>query len=279
MVCAEDLVLDVELASEGKFGPEPQSVYSDWTGFLDWARAAEADGTNLSQAYVAAHPDRWGPPVPEPRQVFAVGLNYASHAAEVGLGVPGFPSVFTKFPSSLAGPFGPLTLSGDTVDWEVELVVAIGRHAENVAADEALEYVAGVMIGQDYSDRRLQMAGDAPQFSLAKSFAGYAPTGPCLVMLDEVDQVEDLELTCLVNGELVQSGRTSLMHFTVRDLIRSLSSVCRLLPGDLIFTGTPDGVGMSRTPPRYLKPGNVVVSRIGQLGELRQTCVAGRTSG
>jgi 2-keto-4-pentenoate hydratase/2-oxohepta-3-ene-1,7-dioic acid hydratase in catechol pathway len=159
------------------------------------------------------------------------------------------------------------------VDWEVELVVVVGRTAHHVGIDDAWSYVAGLTVGQDYSEREVQQSGPLPQFSMGKSFPQFGPTGPWLVTVDEFDNRDDLELECTINGETVQKARTSAMITPVPQLIQQLSAVCPLFPGDLIFTGTPSGVGMARTPPRYLKPGDVVVSRIENIGEIRQHCV------
>lgn len=185
------------------------------------------------------------------------------------------PPTFTKFPTSLCGPFSPLVLPSGKVDWEVELVAVIGRHAEHVPAASAWSHVAGLAIGQDYSERDVQGAGPAPQFCLGKSFPGFGPIGPWLVTPDELDDPDDLELVCEINGEQVQKGRTSDMVWPVPDLVSVLSSVCPLRPGDVIFTGTPAGVGAARSPQRFLSPGDVVVSRIDGIGEIRQQCLAG----
>ncbi|MGA6160354.1 fumarylacetoacetate hydrolase family protein [Stenotrophomonas sp. NPDC087984] len=211
---------------------------------------------------------------PTPRQVFAIGLNYRGHAEEASLAAPESPSVFTKFATSLTGPDTQLRLPSGRVDWEAELVVVMGRRAEHVAAGDAWSYVAGLTAGQDYSEREVQSVGPVPQFSLGKSFPGFAPTGPVLVTADEFADPDDLAIECLVNGESVQKSRTSSMIFPVPELIARLSAVCPLLPGDLIFTGTPAGVGHARTPQRYLRPGDEVITRIEGIGQLRQTCVA-----
>jgi 2-keto-4-pentenoate hydratase/2-oxohepta-3-ene-1,7-dioic acid hydratase in catechol pathway len=164
-------------------------------------------------------------------------------------------------------------LPSEHVDWEAELVVVIGRPAHAVAEKDAWSHVAGLTIGQDYSERALQVAGDFPQYSLAKSFPGFAPIGPFLVTPDEFADPDDLSIECEINGESVQSGRTSAMIFGIPTLIARLSTVCTLHPGDLIFTGTPSGVGFARTPARYLSPGDVVTTRIEHLGEMRQACL------
>jgi 2-keto-4-pentenoate hydratase/2-oxohepta-3-ene-1,7-dioic acid hydratase in catechol pathway len=212
-------------------------------------------------------------PVPSPRQVFAIGLNYASHAQETGAEAPSVPATFTKFPSSLAGPFDPVELSGATVDWEVELVAVIGARADRVTEDDAWAHVAGLTVGQDISDRTLQFAA-AGQFSLGKSHRGYGPMGPWLVTPDEFADPDDLGLGCSINGEVVQDGRTSDLIFPVPRLIAELSAVLPLLPGDVIFTGTPAGVGIARQPSRFLAAGDVLESWIEGIGTIRNHMVA-----
>jgi 2-keto-4-pentenoate hydratase/2-oxohepta-3-ene-1,7-dioic acid hydratase in catechol pathway len=213
--------------------------------------------------------------VPAPRQLFAVGLNYADHAAESGVERPESPVIFTKFASAISGPVTTVPLPSDTVDWEVELVVVIGRGGRNIPADRAWEAIAGLSVGQDLSDRGRQLAGPVPQFSLAKSHRGFAPIGPAMVTIDEFDDPDDLTLEAGINGELVQFGRTAQMIFPVRTLIEHLSRTLELYPGDVVFTGTPAGVGVGRTPQRFLAPDDVLRSRITGIGELVQTFTAG----
>ena len=252
----------VDVASAGPFGPDPMDVLAEWTAFREWAATAALVPTPFEPADLSA-------PVPRPRQVFAVALNYPPHAAEAGYQPPADPLVFTKFPSCVTGPDAVVDLPGDRVDWEVELVVAIGTTAHHVPASEAWSHVAGLTVGQDLSERRVQMLGAPPQFSLGKSFPGFGPTGPELVTPDEFGDPDDLEITGLLNGEVVQRARTKEMIFDVPDLIARLSAICPLLPGDLVFTGTPAGVGNRMTPPRYLTPDDVLVSRVEGIGELR----------
>jgi 2,4-didehydro-3-deoxy-L-rhamnonate hydrolase len=264
--------VDVARASEGRFGPDIAALYRDWETFRQWATAVDpADGDPVEASALDN-------PAPAPAQVFAIGLNYLDHAAEAGLNADRgiVPPTFTKFPSSLARPYSSLVLPSEKVDWEVELVAVIGQRAESVSPGDAWSHVAGLAVGQDYSEREVQLAGPAPQFSLGKSFPGFGPIGPWLVTTDELTDRDDLELVCEINGEQVQKGRTSAMVWPVPDLIAVLSSVCPLLPGDVIFTGTPAGVGAARSPQRFLASGDVVVSRIEGIGEIRQQCrVAG----
>lgn len=262
-------LVDVESASGGAVPADPIAAFERWDDVRAWAAAL--DGLPSGVEPVPA--SRAGAPSPTARQVFAIGLNYADHVAESGLTAPEAPATFTKFASSLAGPREPLRLPSGFVDWEAELVVVIGRRAHQVGSDRAWDHVAGLTLGQDYSERQVQLAGPAPQYSLGKSYPGFAPTGPLLVTPDELADPDDLAISCTINGDVVQKSRTSHLLFPVRELIARLSAVCTLLPGDLIFTGTPAGVGMSRTPPRYLAPGDEVVTEIEGLGQMSQLCV------
>ncbi|MGC1954482.1 MAG: fumarylacetoacetate hydrolase family protein, partial [Gammaproteobacteria bacterium] len=211
--------------------------------------------------------------VPRPGSVFAIGLNYRAHAEEAGLAPPNRPMVFTKFPSCLAGPRSDIYLFSDRVDWEVELVVVIGRPGVRIAEDVALDYVAGYCVGQDISDRRLQFNDKPPQFSLGKSRETFGPIGPAIVSLDSFADPNDLQITCEVAGERMQDSRTTDMIFAVPELVSYLSGVCQLQPGDLIFTGTPRGVGAVREPRRYLQVGETIVSTIEDVGSLVNRCV------
>lgn len=266
-----DRIHDVETASGGRFGPDPQRVYDDWDAFAGWARAASPEGTGE-----ALDAGSLGCAVPRPTQIFAIGLNYRDHAAESGFEAPtGYPPVFTKFASALGAPNTDVTLpTGGNTDWEVELVAVIGREARNVEAAEAWSHVAGLTIGQDISERVIQLAGPAPQFSLGKSYENFAPVGPVVVSVDEFSNPDDLGLTASINGETVQDGRTSQLIFPVPELIARLSRIVTLFPGDLIFTGTPAGVGLGRSPQRWLQDGDVLVSEIEGIGEMTQRFVA-----
>lgn len=210
--------------------------------------------------------------VPRPQKVFGIGLNYRSHAEETGAPLPPTPLTFTKFPSCLAGPTADIRLSGDTVDWEVELVVVIGTGGRHIARADAWSHVAGLTLGQDISDRTVQRAGTPPQFSLGKSFDGYGPIGPAVVSVDAFADPDDVELWCDVSGERMQHSRSSDLIFDVPALVEYLSSICTLAPGDLIFTGTPSGVGAARG--RFLAPGDVIDSGADVIGALRNHCVA-----
>lgn len=254
--------IDVATATGGAIGPEPQSVYDHWADLV----ALDLGGhepRSFDDADLLA-------PTPMPRQVFGIGLNYGLHAQEAGMELPKIPATFTKFPTSITGPTGEVELRGPTTDWEVELVVVIGARAERVAEADAWAHVAGFTIGQDLSERTVQFAA-GNQFSLGKSYPGYAPVGPYVVTVDEVADPNDLAIGCSIDGEVVQDGRTSDLVFGVASLVAQLSDVCPLLPGDIVFTGTPAGVGFTRTPPRFLQPGAVLESWIEGLGRMRHT--------
>lgn len=260
-------IIDVATASDGRFGPDVQAVYDQWAEFSEWA-SGQTEVTGPVPA-----PEDLGAPVPCPRQIFAIGLNYKDHADETGASYPEQPLVFTKFQSSIAPPVGELTLPSGAVDWEVEMVAVIGTAGANISEADAWSHVAGLTVGQDYSERKVQTAGKPPQFSMGKSYPGFSPLGPALVTTDEFDNVDDLALTCSIDGEMLQDGRTSNLLFNVSQLISWLSAITPLTPGDIIFTGTPAGVGVARDPRRFLKPGEVVVSTVEGIGSITQTCV------
>ena len=268
-VLVEGGAVDVESASGGRFPADPDDVMPQWDELRDWA--AGYGGGEV----VPYTPGDLGAPLLRPAQVFGIGLNYRDHAAESGVGVPAAPAVFTKFRTCLTGPYDAVRLPSANVDWEVELVAVIGRRAEQVAEEHAWSYVAGVTVGQDLSERSVQLAGPVPQFSLGKSFPGFGPFGPAIVTPDELADPDDLELACFLDDEVLQKGRTRDMVFSVPELVARLSAVCPLLPGDLIFTGTPPGVGMARRPPRFLTAGTTLVSTVENVGELRNLLVAG----
>jgi 2-keto-4-pentenoate hydratase/2-oxohepta-3-ene-1,7-dioic acid hydratase in catechol pathway len=209
--------------------------------------------------------------VPRPQKVFGIGLNYRSHAEETNAPLPPAPLTFTKFPSCLAGPTADIVLSGDTVDWEVELVAVIGTGGRHIARADAWSHVAGLTLGQDISDRTVQRTGTPPQFSLGKSFDGYGPMGPALVSVDAFVDPDDVHLWCDVSGERMQDSRSSDLIFGIPELVEYLSAICTLVPGDVIFTGTPSGVGAARG--RFLAHGDVIDSGAEVIGSLRNHCV------
>ena len=265
VLITDEGAIDVERASAGRFSSDPQSVYAHWFEFVDWAE--DIPGAEM----VSFSAEQLGPPAPRPAQVFGIGANYRSHAAEGGLDVPEWPMVFTKYVSSFTGPVGEIELPSDAVDWEVELVFVIAQLARNVPAERGWDYVAGLTVGQDLSEREIQLRGEIPQMSIGKSLPGFSPTGPFLVTPDSLPDPDALEISCRVDGETVQQANTNDLVFSVPALVAELSAMMPLLPGDVVFTGTPDGVGLARRPARFLQPGEQLVSRIEGLGEMRHT--------
>ncbi|MDQ2739905.1 MAG: fumarylacetoacetate hydrolase family protein [Actinomycetota bacterium] len=265
-----DSALDIAKASADRFGPDPLSIYRDWAAFKAWATDADRS------AATPFHADALLAPVPNPGQIFAIGLNYRDHADEANLAHPEDLVVFTKFASCLAGPNVTVELPSEFVDYETELVVVIGGTAHRIGQDEAWSVVAGVCVGQDLSERVIQRRGPAPQFSLGKSYPNFAPYGPAVVTVDELDNPDALTIGAVLEGPsaadhggswTVQDGTTADLIFPVARIIADLSQVVTLSPGDLIFTGTPAGVGIARGI--YLKPGDVLTSTIAGVGSLR----------
>src|SRR5262249_53102578 len=211
-------LLDGRTSGGGRLGADPQSVYESGDDFRDWAAGRPAG------EWMLLDPARLGPPAPRPRQVFAVALNYRDHAEEAKLEVPAHPSIFTKFPSCIAGPNDDIRLPTDRADWEVELVAVIGPRARRVPENRAWEDVAGLTVGQDVSERRIQVRPPNPQFSLGKSLPTFGPTGPVLVTPDDLATPDDLEICCSVNGREMQRSRTSNLIFSVPKLVSELSS-------------------------------------------------------
>jgi 2,4-didehydro-3-deoxy-L-rhamnonate hydrolase len=264
------VLVDIAGESGGLFGPDLPALYADWDRFREWAGTFTQSDVTPTEA-VPYSPTDLGPPSPAPRQVFAVALNYVDHAAESGHRPPEEPLVFAKYVSAFSGPVSKVELPEGNTDWECELVAVISHTAHRIEPAQAWEYVAGLTVGQDLSERLLQRRGPAPQFGLGKSYPGFAPTGPVLVTPDELDNPDDLEIGCEVNGQMMQRDRTSHMISSVSALVAFLSKVVTLLPGDVIFTGTPPGVGMGRSPQVFLQPGDRLTSHIEGIGELDQT--------
>jgi len=264
-------VVDVERASGGALPASLPEVYERWAELTGWSAAGgfDTDGPELDEV-------RLGPPSPDPRQVFGIGLNYRDHAAEGGLDIPDTPMVFTKFASCVAGPFDEVELPPGAVDYEAELVVVIGRTARRVRAEDAWAHVAGLTVGQDLSERITQTKPPAPQqFNRRKSFDKFGPTGPALVTPDELANPDDLGIECSLNGERLQHSRTGHLIFDVSALVGYLAGIVTLRPGDLIFTGTPSGVGFVRDPKKLINAGDVLETRIEGLGSMRHTFVDG----
>lgn len=210
-----------------------------------------------------------GPPVPNPEKILCIGLNYAEHAEETKIDASEVPTVFCKFPNSLVGDGDPVVIPAvaNEIDYEGELAVVIGRRCRRVGRDDALDYVAGVMPLNDVSARDLQM--QTPQWTAGKAVDTFAPCGPELVLMDEIDDIQDLRVMTRVNGETVQDASTALMLHDVARIISFVSSVMTLEVGDVIATGTPAGVGFTREPPLLLHAGDVVEVEVEGIGVLR----------
>jgi 2,4-didehydro-3-deoxy-L-rhamnonate hydrolase len=220
---------------------------------------------------------RLGPPIARPSKIVCIGLNFLDHAKESKMEIPKEPVIFFKSTTSLVGPNDDLMIpkSGSKVDWEVELAVVIGRRASYVERDEALDYVAGYVLHNDYSERAFQLERGG-QWVKGKSADTFAPLGPFLATRDEVPDTARLGMWLKVNGAFRQRSSTSQMIFDVPTLVSYVSQFMTLLPGDIISTGTPAGVALGMNPPHYLKANDVVELGIDQLGESRQTVVAWR---
>jgi 2-keto-4-pentenoate hydratase/2-oxohepta-3-ene-1,7-dioic acid hydratase in catechol pathway len=265
---------------------DPDGRRLDLSAFgKDWnERFFTADGPARLEAWLANHAGdcpvvdegvRLGPCVARPSKIICIGLNYAGHVKETGATMPTEAVVFFKATTALCGPDDDLVIppGSEKTDWEVELAVVVGREARYVSEAEAMDHVAGYALHNDYSERAWQIERGG-QWVKGKSFDTFAPIGPFLATPDEIPDPHDLRLWLKVNGELLQDSNTSDMIFRVPALVSYLSQFMTLLPGDVISTGTPSGVGLGFKPPRYLKPGDVVELGIDGLGSSRQRAVA-----
>jgi 2-keto-4-pentenoate hydratase/2-oxohepta-3-ene-1,7-dioic acid hydratase in catechol pathway len=239
---------------------------------LKSANAAANAGTNtipVSEVKICA-------PIHNPEKIICIGLNYADHAAESGMPIPPEPVVFSKYASSIINPGDNIVAPSVStqVDYEVELVVIIGKAGRHISEADALSYVAGYTVGHDVSARDYQLQKPAGQWMMGKTFDTFAPIGPELVTSDEVPNPGNLGIRCILNGETVQNSNTSQLIFSIEKLISYLSHVFTLTPGDLIFTGTPPGVGMGRKPQLWLKDGDVVVCEVDGLGRFENPVVS-----
>jgi 2-keto-4-pentenoate hydratase/2-oxohepta-3-ene-1,7-dioic acid hydratase in catechol pathway len=263
---AGDDYFDLETISDGEFGSCPIQAI---------ARHRELPGVSLTggAATGTLETAALGPPVPTPSKIFGIGLNYRAHAEESNMEIPTVPLVFAKFPSCISGPHDDVVLRGEFCDYEGEMVVVIGDECKDVGEEDAWQVVAGMTCGNDFSDRQVQMASRPPQFNLGKSFDTFGPIGPAVVSKDLVENRDGLPLRLTVNGEQRQNSNTSDLIFAVPQLVSYLSRITRLFPGDLIFTGTPSGVGMAQKT--FLRDGDVVVTEVEGLGAMRNRCVMG----
>ena len=218
---------------------------------------------------------RLGPPLSRPSKIVCVGLNYAKHAAESGMDIPEEPVLFFKASSAIVGPNDPIIIqkNSEKTDWEVELAVVIGKKASYVSEADALNHVAGYVLHNDVSERAFQLERSG-QWVKGKSCDTFAPIGPFIATPDEIGYPNNLNLWLKLNGEEMQNSSTSDFIFNIQHVVSYISQFMTLLPGDIISTGTPFGVGLGLTPPRYLKEGDVVELGIEGLGVSKQTCIA-----
>lgn len=230
------------------------------------AATSAPNGIPLESVQLAA-------PVPRPGKILCIGLNYRDHAAESGMTLPEFPTVFTKYNNTVIGTGEAIVIPPATTkpDWEVELGVVIGKRAKNVAEADALDYVGGYVPYHDVSARDYQMR--TSQWTMGKTFDTFGPMGPALTTADEIPDPHNLNVQLSIDGEVMQKSNTSNLYFTINQLIADITAVMTLEPGDLIATGTPGGVGQSRTPPRYLQDGEMVRIEIEKLGVLENPVV------
>src|SRR6478752_4879581 len=266
-IALDDRAVDLERASAGVFGSDPMlfSHLANHGALRDLVeRVRPGEWPELDES-------RLGPPVPRAGKGLGVALNYRKHAEETGRPAPDEPALFGKTDNCVCGPFDPIVVpDGRTsVDYEAELVIVFGRTCRSATAGEAWSYLAGVTVGQDISDRVEQRRPPVSQFTIAKSYDTFGPIGPYLVTVDELDDPDALPIECVIGGETLQSSNTNDLIFGVPALVEWLSRYMTFHAGDLIWTGTPEGVGAARTPPRFLRAGDVVETTIGGVGTMR----------
>lgn len=249
----------------------PGDLTPDW---LSPERLQALTAINLEKLPLVDKSVRLGVPVAGTRQFMAIGLNYRAHAAESGLDIPKEPVIFSKALTSLSGPNDDIVLPDGSVegDWEIELGFVIGTKAQKVSEKDALKYVAGYCLANDVSERDWQIKRNG-QWSKGKSFDTFGPIGPWLVTTDELSDPQSLEMELKVNGEVRQHSNTADMIFPVAKIVSYLSEFMTLLPGDVVITGTPAGVGLGMKPQQFLKKGDVVTLRIDKLGTQTQKVV------
>ena len=231
-------------------------------------------GANQNNCPVIGDDVRVGPPLSRPSKIVCVGLNYAKHAAESGMDIPEEPVLFFKASSAIVGPFDPIVIpkGSEKTDWEVELAVVIGQKASYVGETDALNHIAGYVLHNDVSERAYQLERSG-QWVKGKSCDTFAPIGPFIATPDEIGDPNNLNLWLKLNGEEMQNSSTSDFIFNIQHVVSYISQFMTLLPGDIISTGTPFGVGLGLTPPRYMQDGDVVELGIEGLGVSKQTCV------
>jgi 2-keto-4-pentenoate hydratase/2-oxohepta-3-ene-1,7-dioic acid hydratase in catechol pathway len=263
---AGDHFTDLATHSSGLLGPDPMEALARPDLLAELSAGLDDSSVTGLLADVVL-----GPPVPRPQKSFAVGLNYRAHAAEGGMEVPKSPLVFTKFPSCIVGPTADVELRSDGCDYEGELLVVIGKGGKDISLADAWDHVVGLTVSQDISDRPAQFAAKPPHFDLGKSFDTFGPTGPVLVSVDEIADRDNLHIVCSVNGEVRQDDTTANLIFDVPTLVSYLSHITTLVTGDVIFTGTPEGIGAAQG--KYLADGDVITTTIDGIGTMTNRCV------
>ena len=253
------------------FGEDYTEKFFGTEGVSRLAKWLEKEAANCPE--VPAHA-RIGSCIARPSKIVCIGLNYAKHAAESGMAVPTEPVVFFKSTTALCGPNDNVVIprNSEKTDWEVELAVIIGKKASYITEEEALDYVVGYALHNDYSERAFQLERGG-QWVKGKSNDSFAPLGPIMVTKDEIPDPQNLRLWLSINGEMLQDSNTDDMVFDVKQIVSYLSNFMTLLPGDVISTGTPSGVGLGFKPPRYLVGGEVIELGIEGLGTQRQVAV------
>jgi 2-keto-4-pentenoate hydratase/2-oxohepta-3-ene-1,7-dioic acid hydratase in catechol pathway len=259
---------DLATLSGGALGSDPMAALQT----LDKLKALSKGLSEAKPTGLVADVEL-GAPVPRPGSCFAIGLNYRGHAEEADMAIPETPMIFTKYPSCIVGPTAAVEMRSDYTDYEAELVAVIGKGGKNISVDDGWDHVAGLCVGQDISDRPAQFNAMPPQFNMGKSFDTFGPTGPYLVSTDALKDRNSLALTCEVNGETVQKDNVDDLIFNVPTLVSYISQLVTLQVGDMIFTGTPAGVGA--TQGRFLGDGDVITTSIEGLGSLTNRCVRG----
>ena len=257
---------DLEKISQGNFSQDPMQALEA----LSELSALGAQLDNFEPSGQLADVEL-GPPVPNPKNCYAVGLNYRNHAEESNMAMPPVPMVFTKHTSCISGPTADIEMRSDYVDYEAELVAVIGKPGKDIAKETAWQHVAGLCVGQDISDRPMQFSAAPPQFNLGKSFDTFGPIGPVLTSLESLQDYHSMEIQCNVSGEVRQKDNVSDLIFDIPYLIAYLSEIVTLKTGDIIFTGTPAGVGV--IDGKYLRDGDMLTTSIEGLGTLRNRCV------
>ena len=260
-----DNYYDLETISNGKFNNDTSNALTNLVGLNELS-----EDLSKSEPSGLLHDIKIDAPISAPKNCYAVGLNYRNHAEEAGMDIPSVPMVFTKHTTCLVGPNSTIEMRSDHVDYEAELVVVIGKSGKDIQKDNAWDHVAGLCAGQDISDRTVQFSSNPPQFNLGKSFDTFGPMGPYLVSPDGLQDKESLEIECKVNQEVRQKDNTNDLIFDVPSIISYLSEIVTLNTGDIIFTGTPGGVGIMEG--KFLKDGDVLSTSIEGIGTLENVC-------